>query len=317
VACCSASFTASRPLKFAHPGVTISRGSGRAALPLACEGDARVSARSVRRLELTEVKKPDQIPPWGDDPLSSQFFAQAHFNERAASLNFPDMYKLLQDVNATFEAANQAVERDSSEVLLLPRLFVVRTRAAFLGATRLAMAGEIPEAFPVLRLAIELAWYALHIAEDPNPPERARTWLKRGDNRESTAACKNEFRIANVRATHEAIDAKHASHMQQLYENMIDMGAHPNQLGLFAAIGSDTQEKQTTFQVGILYPLEFPLLATLGMGLSVAHDVLRTFQLIFPERFKIMGLDTRITELLTSAQKVLLKYDVARPPNSR
>jgi hypothetical protein len=270
----------------------------------------------VRRIELSDVKKPDQLPPWGDDPLSSQFFAQAQFNERAASLNYPDVYKLLQYANGAFEAANQAVEKDNSELLLLPRLFVVRTRAAFLGAIRLAMAGEIPEAFPILRLAIELAWYALHIAKDPNPPERARIWLKRGDNKESTAACKKEFKVANVRATHEVIDAKHASHMHQLYENMIDMGAHPNQLGLFSAIGSDTQEKQMTFQVGILYPLEFPLLATLGMAIAVAHDVLRTFQLVFPERFKIMGLDMRIAGLLTSAQRMLLKYDVARPPNS-
>lgn len=265
---------------------------------------------------MRDLKTPDQLPPWGDDSLSSQFFAQAHFNERAASLNYPDMYKLLQHVNATFLAASEAVEKDSSEHLLLPRLFVVRTRAAFLGATRLAMAGETPEAFPVLRLAIELAWYGLHIAKDPNPPQRARTWLKRGDDEKSTKACEQEFKITNVRASHEAIDAIGATNTHRLYKNMIDMGAHPNQLGLFSAISNDTQGKQTTFQVGILYPLKFPLLATLGMAVSVAHDVLQTFQLVFPERFKIMGLDTRIAELLTSAQRVLLKYDVARPPNS-
>jgi len=278
---------------------------------------AQLNGRYVGRTGLTDSKKPNEIPPWGDDPLSSQFFGQAQYNERAASLNYPEMYSLLQEVNAVFEAANHGVEKDSSEVLLLPRLFVVRTRAAILGACRLAMAGEIPEAFPVLRLAIELAWYALHIAKDAKPPERARVWLKRGDSKEATAACKNEFKIANVRASHEAIDTQHAAHMQQLYESMIDMGAHPSQLGLFSAVGSETQGKQTTFQVGILYPVEFPLLATVGMAIAVAHDVLKTFQLIFPERFKIMGLDARIAGLLSSAQKVFTKYGVARPPNSR
>ena len=48
VACRSASFVASRPLHLAPSGATISRGSGRAALPLARLGAARVSARSVR-----------------------------------------------------------------------------------------------------------------------------------------------------------------------------------------------------------------------------------------------------------------------------
>jgi hypothetical protein len=261
------------------------------------------------------VKRPEDIPAWGEDPLSSQFFAQAQFNERAASLNYPDFYRLLQEVNATFEAANHAVEKDGNEVLLLPRLFVVRTRAAILGASRLAMAGEIPEAFPILRLAIELAWYALHIAKDPDPPNRATIWLKRGDSKGATSACKNEFKIANVRATHDALNSYHAAHMHFLYENTIELGAHPNQLGLFTAIGSDDESSQVTYQVGILYPLEFPLLAALGTAFAIAHDVLRVFALIFPERFAIMGLDQRITGILASTQQILINHDVARPPN--
>ncbi|HSP13186.1 MAG TPA: hypothetical protein VLV78_00380 [Thermoanaerobaculia bacterium] len=271
--------------------------------------------QNVGRIGLSEPKKPDQVPTWGDDPLSAEFFAQAHFNERAASLNYPDVYALVQEANSIFAAVNAAVERDSNEVLLLPRLFVVRTRAAFLAGARLAMAGEIPEAFPVLRLAIELAWYGLHIAQDATG-DRARVWLKRGDNKAATDACKNEFTIRRVRTTHESVDPQHAAQMHQLYESTIDLGAHPNQLGLFSAIGNQTVGKQTTFQVGILYPAEFPLLATLGMAMLVAFNVLRIFQLIFPERFKIMQLDSRIAQLLGSIQNVLSKRNIARPPNS-
>jgi hypothetical protein len=249
-----------------------------------------------------ETKKPEHIPEWGDDPLSAEYFAQAHYNERAASLNYPKAYELLQRVNEIFMSVAAAVEKDNQEVLLLPRLFVIRTRAAFLAASRLAMAGQMPEAFPILRLAIELAWYALHIAKDPASPARAKIWLKRGDTKPDTQACKNEFKIANVRATHGQIDPAHESHMHQLYESTIDLGAHPNQLGLFSSVGSASEGNQTTFQVGILYPKEFPLLATLGMAVAVAYDVLRTFQLIFPERFKIMGHDTQLTTLLTEMQ---------------
>src|SRR5581483_4693448 len=46
-----ASCVASRPLHLAPSGATISRGSGRAAQPLASVGAARVSARSVRPTE--------------------------------------------------------------------------------------------------------------------------------------------------------------------------------------------------------------------------------------------------------------------------
>jgi hypothetical protein len=48
VACLYRNCTASRPLQFAPSGATISRGSGRAALPLARKGAVRVSATSVR-----------------------------------------------------------------------------------------------------------------------------------------------------------------------------------------------------------------------------------------------------------------------------
>lgn len=90
--------------------------------------------------------------------------------------------------------------------------------------------------------------------------------------------------------------------MHQLYENMIDLGAHPNQLGLFSAVGSASEGDETIFQVGILYPKEFPLLATLGMAVAVAYDVLRTFELIFSERFKAMLLDTQLASLFEQMQ---------------
>ena len=48
VACLRTSCTASRPVQFAPASAIVSRGTSRAALPLAREGAARVSARSVR-----------------------------------------------------------------------------------------------------------------------------------------------------------------------------------------------------------------------------------------------------------------------------
>ena len=46
-----ASFVASWPVQFAPASAIVSRGTGRAALPLASSGAARVSARSVGRTQ--------------------------------------------------------------------------------------------------------------------------------------------------------------------------------------------------------------------------------------------------------------------------
>ena len=110
-----------------------------------------------------------------------------------------------------------------------PRLLVLRSHSAVLGATRLAMSGEAFEAQIVLRTAIEQAWYALHIAKDSAPPARANIWWDRNVSPQALQACKDEFTAGNVRRTHEALDAATAAAMHRLYEGAIDFGAHPNQ----------------------------------------------------------------------------------------
>jgi hypothetical protein len=101
---------------------------------------------------------------------------------------------------------------------------------------RIAMSGQAFEAQPALRLAIEEAWYALHIAKDPAPPRRARIWYDRGDSQQATQACKNEFTVGNVRRTHEQFDLKTAAVMKVLYEDTIEFGGHPNQAGVVSSL---------------------------------------------------------------------------------
>src|SRR5205823_2004225 len=121
----------------------------------------------------------------------------------------------------------QAVNQDSLNSRLLPRLFVVRAHSAFLGATRVALSGQVPETFCLLRLAIELAWYALHIADDASS-RRAKIWLARGDNDAATHACRTNFTVKNVHATHQRLAPARAVSARRLYDLLIDLGAHPN-----------------------------------------------------------------------------------------
>lgn len=194
----------------------------------------------------------EPLPPWADDPLST-YFDQAEYNTRGSAINYARVYELLKDANDLFISFQDAVAQDDDQVLLIPRFFLIRTRAALLAATRLAMSGQIPEAYPLFRSAIEYGWYALHIAKDPAAPARARTWLSRGDSDQATRACKNEFTIARVRATHELHDRAEAEHVHQVYEGTIDLGGHPNQVALFASFTQTrAEEHQVGYTVGIL-----------------------------------------------------------------
>lgn len=246
-------------------------------------------------------------PPWEDDPLS-EFFKLAEYNERVTSLNHPAVFELLKSVQSVFKDVQKAVEYDSKPELLIPRFLIVRTFSSFLAAIRLAMSGQIAEAYPVLRQAIEQSWYALHIAKDPSAPSRIEVWLRRNEDATAKTKCKEEFTIANVRATHKPLDPDTAMYLQELYESVIDYGAHPNQLGVLIGIAHSKGNKKIDYKVGIIFPQTLPMMLTVRLAVAVAVGALKVFQQIFPERFKIMSIDIRIEELVVKLNSVFKPY---------
>ena len=93
-----------------------------------------------------------------------------------------------------------------------------------------------------------------------------------------------------------------------MYENLIDFGAHPNQFGVMMAIGKTETDRQVDFSVGILHPKQLPVLFALRMAVGTAIGALKTFQLVFPERFTLTGLDLEIEELIPQATAIFKLY---------
>lgn len=248
-----------------------------------------------------------QLPPWGDDPLSS-FFKDAEYNDRASALNLPAFFALLQRVDAAFRRGNAAIEKDNREELLVPRFLLVRTHSSFLAATRLAMSGQLSESYAILRVALEQAWYALHIGKDPQPPKRSTVWLCRHDDEASKARCKSEFAVQNIRSTHEALDPATAKLLHQLYEMTIDFGGHPNQKSLLSAMRRADTPTGTDYQVGILHPELVALSLSLKTCVEVAIGTLKVLQLVFPERFQLMSLDLEIEGIVQDLKSVIDSY---------
>jgi hypothetical protein len=171
------------------------------------------------------------------------------------------------------------------------------------------MSGQVSEAFPVLRSAIESTWYALHIAKDPKGTERSEIWLRRNENEGAKTKCKSEFTVAKVKQTHEALDANTAKELHGIYENLIDFGAHPNQFGVMTSMKKRSEsDKQIDFSVGVLYPEPLPVLFALRMAVAVAIGTLKTFQLVFPERFTLAGIDLEIEKLIAEANALFKSY---------
>lgn len=242
-------------------------------------------------------------PPWDTDPLS-RYFAEAEYNDRVTAFSFPTVFALLQAANSALELVEKAVEHDGEQVLLIPRFLIVRFRSSYLASIRLAMSGQIPESFALLRSAIEQAWYALHIARDPNPTSRAEIWLKRNDGPSEKAACKKEFTVKNVRTTHEACDQATADQLREVYETSIDFGAHPNQMGMLISMAHEKNPNQINYEVGILHPDTVPMLGALRLSVAVVIGALKIFQLVYPAKLAATPVQDRIGQLIKDINSV-------------
>ena len=174
------------------------------------------------------------------------------------------------------------------------------------------MSGQIAEAFVLLRAAVEQSWYALHMAKDPKEDARVVIWLRRNDDDRATNKCKAEFTVKNVRSTHEGLDAAAASQLHRIYEQLIDYGAHPNQMGVFAGITQKESTSQVDYKVGILYPAELPVMVTLRLAVAVAVGSLKIFRLIYPERFTLTRLDVEIEELVIELNSRFARFSSRR-----
>ena len=246
---------------------------------------------------MTEKKPPD----WDNDPLSV-LFRDAEQNDRVTALEFPEVYELLGQVHSLFQKSEEAFKNDPRPELLVPFFMMVRSHSSFFAGIRLVMSGQVPESFPVLRSVVESTWYALHIAKDPGGTERSAIWLRRNEDAEAKKRCQSEFRIKKVRKTHEEQDAATARELHKVYETLIDFGAHPNQLSVMTAlVKTEETDNQVTYDVGILQWKPLPVLFALRMAVATAIGALKTFQLVFPERFTSAGLDLEIKELIPQA----------------
>ncbi len=243
-------------------------------------------------------------PAWDNDPLS-KFFAEAEFNDRVTALNFGRVYEVLQYTHELLLRVNAVTEEVSREELLVPRILMARVHSSFLAALRLAMSGQVLESFPVLRAAVEQTWYAVHIAKDP---ERARIWLNRNEGTTEKSRAKSEFTVKNVKDTHTGLDAVTARTLHEIYEMLIDFGAHPNQFGVMSSMSTSETDEQINLTVGVLHPAPPLILFGLRTACNVAIGALKAFQLIFPAQFSSAGIDEEIEKLIGGSNGVFEAY---------
>jgi hypothetical protein len=240
---------------------------------------------------MTEYNVPDG---WGADSLS-EFIELANRNTLGVFVKFDGWFARLQRIDRVFVTFSSNLLNTST--FYEPLLFV-RAHSSYRGAVRLAMSGQIPEAFSLIRGTLEYALYGFHLNVCP---EDVSTWLARDDTDIGKKNARRNLTPSKMLSELETHDSNLGKAAKHLYELSIDTGAHPNRKTITLAMDLEETDERMTLNLAQLNVSTPALTLVLKTSVQVGVCALNIFKLVFPERFELLRISD---ELLNLAEPV-------------
>jgi hypothetical protein len=237
---------------------------------------------------------------WGVEPLS-KFIEDAHHNCIATFVNYEGLpiIKTLKGIDALFRDIRN-IPYNQKEEILLPS-FVGRSHSAYLSSILLSASGAVPDAYSVIRLCMENAFYSLFIQDDPTIneeiPERLKIWLDRNESDETKKKCRNTFSNSAMIKHLFGRDSMLGEQVSALYERTITYGAHPN---FYAHATASDLVPESGGNIKYLLPNTDACKLCISTAVETGLYSLKIYGLILRNRAgiqeKIQRIDWKITE---------------------
>ncbi len=228
-----------------------------------------------------------QPPGWTKDELT-KFIETANRNAWATYVHLPEYAKRLNVVHLLFKTAGENLTNSPD---WFTGFFLLKSHSHYLAATRLATSCQIPETYMVLRGCLESALYGFYLHK--HPASRV-VWLSRHNDEASKKQVRREFQIGTMLDEVKGIDTSLANVLEQLYDQTIDYGAHPNERALSAHLRRQDGDDFVQFNYHYLDDNPLALQLALKTCLRVGIDCLKLFRLVYQERFDLLGLTQQI-----------------------
>ena len=231
---------------------------------------------------------------WLDRKLTSGFSKlenQAH----ATFVHYADVVEPILAFEEEFSMRMPEIfhEADPNEQIAI--VLFARMASGQNAAARLLFAGQLYEAQALMRSAIECGVYGCALRHDP---ALRKVWARRGNSAEARAQCRRAFGWNGLMT---ALNA-HSHNLRRLinpvYEQLIDMGAHPNSQGIGAGIqlervGGGRLRLSTIFSS--VEPEQFQ--RAVRQYLSVLHIGFELVRVAAPQRIEESGVAVRVAEI--------------------
>lgn len=254
----------------------------------------RIPTSSFKDQNNLEIRA-DVPDGWGSDSLS-YFLESSQQNELATFVKLNDKYKYLQKISERFidnrrnlvlaimpTITERYDDVDFDQLKMEPKdwldvFFYLRTESAFLGAVKLALSAQIPEMYMLLRGVLENAMYGFFVKKNPDKKD---VWLARDESPQAKSAAKQVFKVSNMYLAIESVDAALKDDVYNLYNDTIDMGAHPNVKTFIDHSDQKNENGALSLTVSTLNPGQ--LEQALNDVVATGDLVFRLFKAMYPE----------------------------------
>jgi hypothetical protein len=158
----------------------------------------------------------------------------------------------------------------------------------------MALAGQVVEAFVMMRSCLEYAGCALVMFADPTLED---VFFSRHVDDAGRNAQKQKFQIREIRAIIATFDNKLAEIFKTFYDRAIDMGGHPNPFAVCNTVQMASSGSGHTFRTLALSKDETTLRHAMKSIAQVGLTVLFIFQHIFKAKFELLGLRAELDSM--------------------
>jgi len=240
------------------------------------------------------MELPEQPDGWNNNEISN-FFDNARINKYATFANLKDDIQRLTEIDTLFRTVIDGLNHSHD---WFAGFFIIRAHSNYLASCQLSWGGQIPESYALLRSCLENALYGLYLARNPDSRE---TWLRRHDSDEHKQKVRNEFKIGTMLALAKETNKQEGEVAQELYDQTIDYGAHPNELALMQTLHIKEGEEQVEFKIVYLEGESDQLALALKTTAQIGVCSISLLRDIYKERYDILG----VTNILDNLKKGL------------
>jgi hypothetical protein len=166
--------------------------------------------------------------------------ATAHENAGASVQQLPLWLTLLEALNKYFAECREVGTILAGKTIAFT--LIQQAYSYWMAGVELVLSGLLTPAYAEMRALLESSLYAFYCRSDVH---RQTTWMERDRSEDDRNKAKREFR--DTRKMMEELCDSHIlpttyADLRSLYEDLVDMGAHPNVVGALQNMATDGKE---------------------------------------------------------------------------